>query len=330
MLQLNNNTPFATKMALFPNEKGIDTLYLVVKASFNIGKDWTLCDEQVKPLDADKYYGEPNESSIKYPSDMHIGKVATDIIVLGKACAKNRQAVTELDVGISIGKLSKNIKVFGNRQWNNGLISQPESFETMSMIYEKAFGGTDSSDPDKFEIFSQNPLGLGFSKHKSVNQMNGEFLPNLEDPNNLIKQLKDQPDPVCFAPIAASWQPRVQCAGTYDDDWKENRAPYLPLDFKKQFCNTAHKDLTYPGFLQGGEQVEISNMHPAGRLRFQLPVIKLSSKIHIGDKPHQAGFNLETLLIEPNLLQLSMTWRAAFQCNKKSLKIDNIDINLTR
>lgn len=330
MLQLNNKTPFAAKIALFPNEQGIDTLYLIVKASFNIGKDWTLCDKQVPPVEADVYLNEPNDSSIKAASDMHIGKSATDIVMLGKACVKDRQLVQQLDVNLSVGKVSKTIRVFGNRQWNNGLISQAEPFKTMALIYEKAYGGEDNTKTDEPETYEKNPLGLGFNKHRSIQEMDGQSLPNLEDPNNLIADYKDAPIPACFAFSSPAWQPRVKFAGTYDEKWENHRAPFLPDDFNKRFCNSAHEDLVYPGFLQGGESVEITNMHPAGTLRCKLPTITLSSKIEIRDEVFQPKFNLETLLIEPNLLQLSMTWRAAFQCNKKALKIDNIEINLER
>ena len=41
MPQLNNISPFAASTALFPNEDAVDTLYVIVKATFNIGKALT-------------------------------------------------------------------------------------------------------------------------------------------------------------------------------------------------------------------------------------------------------------------------------------------------
>ncbi|VAW59392.1 hypothetical protein MNBD_GAMMA11-1108, partial [hydrothermal vent metagenome] len=83
MLQLKNNTPFAADMALFPDEHGIDTLYLIVKASFKIGQQWTLADKQLPPVAIDEYWGEPEKSSLKSVSDFHIGKPTTDILMQG-------------------------------------------------------------------------------------------------------------------------------------------------------------------------------------------------------------------------------------------------------
>ena len=46
MLQLNNLTPFAADIATFPNEQGIDSLYVIVKATFIMGEPLCLADQQ--------------------------------------------------------------------------------------------------------------------------------------------------------------------------------------------------------------------------------------------------------------------------------------------
>ena len=56
MPQLNNISPFAARTALLYNEDGVDTLYVMVKATFNIGKALTLADEQIKPMVTDVYW----------------------------------------------------------------------------------------------------------------------------------------------------------------------------------------------------------------------------------------------------------------------------------
>ena len=38
----------------------------MVRATFTIGKQWTLADEQLPPVEADEYWDKPGESSIKY------------------------------------------------------------------------------------------------------------------------------------------------------------------------------------------------------------------------------------------------------------------------
>ena len=125
MPQLNNTTPFAASTALLFDEDGIDTLYIMVKATFNLGKALTLADEQTPPFATDVYWAEPGQSSIKYASDIHIGKPATDIVMLGHACAPGQQEVTVLDVELAVGAVNKTVRVFGDRHWNDGRITAP-------------------------------------------------------------------------------------------------------------------------------------------------------------------------------------------------------------
>lgn len=330
MLQLKNNTPFAAGFALFPNEDAIDTLYVIVRATFNIGSKWTLVDKQTPPVEKDIYWDEPGNSSIKISSDYHIDKLSTDIIVNGHAHAPAGKQATQLDVSVKVGNLDKTVRVFGDREWNNGKITSPEPFTHIPLLYENAFGGIYEKDNQITSSHRQNPVGKGFSGGRKSDQMDGVSLPNIENPACLINQPQDNPDTAAFAPISPAWQPRSSFAGTYDDVWKTTRAPYLPRDFNKRFLNIAHPDLIYPAFLQGGEPVQISNMHPDGNLQFNLPLINLDTTVDIHKRKEKLKFNMETLVIEPDAMQLAMVWKAALNCDKEVLKIKNITVNLSR
>ena len=330
MLQLKNNTPFASNMALFPNEYGVDSLYVMVKASFNIGHNWTLADKQLPPSVADEYWGEPDKTSLKCASDFHTGKPATDVVMLGHAYAPNNEPVRQLDVSLSVGQVSKTIRVFGDRVWQDGYITQPEPFQVMPMVYERAYGGVYVVDGQIISLEEKNPVGCGFAGERSQAEMNGVSLPNLEDPACLIRQYTDQPEPSCFALSSPAWQPRRSHAGTYDDAWQQQRAPYLPDDFSSRFLNMAHSDLIYPRYITGGEAVKIRHMHPEGDIHFSLPRINLVSSVLLGNQALPIAFNLETLILEPNQMKLSMVWKSSLACDKKSLKIKQIEIALSR
>lgn len=328
MLQLNNKTPFAASLALLADQFGVDTLYVIVKASFNIGPNWTLMSTQSPPVESDIYWGEPESSSIRYASDYHIGKPSSDIIMNGLACAPDRQPVRSLDVSLSVGQVAKKVRVYGDRQWRDGYLSDPAPFETMPMVYERAFGGIHLVDGDVKSSEMRNPLGCGYAGERSRTEMNGVPLPNLEDPDNLIEQPDDAPNPACFGCSSPGWQPRVNYSGTYDEMWQTQRAPFLPLDFDSRFFNTAHADLIYPGYLHGGEAVSISGMHPGGEINFELPSVSLSSEFKLENKVFTETFNLETVIIEPNLLQLGLQWRAAHPCGKKALDVEEVKIRM--
>jgi hypothetical protein len=330
MLQLNNTTRFAASTAWFPNEEGVDTLYVMVRATFNIAKEFTLADDQPKPTATDVYWTEAGKSSLKYGSDMHTGKPTTDIVMLGHACAPAQKEVHELDVSLSVGELSKTVRVFGDRQWKEGKITAPALFKTMAMVYEKAFGGIHMVDGKIDSAEDRNPVGRGFAGKRTLDEMNGVPLPNLEDPGQLIRAPTDKPNPACYGFCAPNWNPRAQLAGTYDEVWRKTRAPYLPEDFNKRFLNMAHPDLIYPGFLHGGEPVQISGMHPGGVLQFDVPRVRITTRVILGDKAAQPDFNLETLLLEPNQMKLGMLWRAALPCDKRVIKVSNIKVELSR
>jgi len=331
MLQLHNKTPFAASSVLLPSEAGIDTLYIMVKASFNINEQWTLADEQPPPTEADEYWGEPEDSSIKYPSDCHTGKPSSDIIMLGHAFTPDKKERRQMDVSLSVGQVNKTVRIFGDRHWQDGRITPPQPFRSMAMRYENAYGGTHNRDEQIIAAEVRNPLGCGFLGERKTTEMNGSPLPNLEDPKALINNLKQQPTPACFAASAPHWLPRADFAGTYDKQWKAQRIPYIPTDFNPRFFNMAHADLIYPGFLEGGEPVEITHMHPLKpQLTFTLPVVKLRANAIVAGTLRNAEFNLETVIIEPNRLKLSMLWRAAVPCNKAALKISDITLNTTR
>lgn len=330
MLQLENRTPFAVDMNLLPNEQGVDTVYLVIKASFQIGRELTLADEQTPMREADVFYGDPEATSIRYASDVHLGKPGTDVIMNGLASAPEGQSVTELDVSLQLGQLKKVIRVYGDRQWVNGAISSPEPFTSMPLVYEKAYGGVSIVDGEIESSDTRNPVGCGYLGGRKADALDGTPLPNLEDPAALIRSPQDTPAPVCFGFISPGWMPRYQFCGTYDDEWRSTRAPFMPLDFDSRFFQMAHQDLYTSTPLMGGEQVVIEGMHPKGKIAFKIPEVAFNCSLQVDGKVHSPGFNLETILLEPNQLKLEMTWRAKTACDKKLLKIEKASVSLRR
>jgi len=331
MLQLKNNTPFAAQLALFPNHQGVDTLYIIVRASLNIGPKWTLSDEQKPPAAADEHWGDdPATSSLKQASEMHIGKPATDIIMTGHAWSPEGRETSQLDVSLAVGSVNRTVRVFGDRQWHDGGISQPRPFTSMPLVYERAFGGLHKENDQIIAGEARNPVGCGFIGKRKPAVVNGEPLPNLEDPRQLLQRAGDVVAPSGFGFIAPSWQPRLSYAGSYDEHWQKTRAPYLPLDFDLRFFNMAHPELIYPGYLQGGEPVQITGVNPQGPLAFELPLIGLAASVAVKNRVEKPVFNLETLLIEPDELKLIMTWRAAMICDKEALKVREVSVNLSR
>ena len=328
MLQLKNDTGLQAIINAFPNTDGVDSLYVGVKASFTLAAAPKFLEEQIPFVLADEFVGEPGESSIAQPSEAHLCKPSSDIILTGQACAPGRKQVRMLDAQLSVGNSTLVVRVIGDRMWDLGQMSSPLPFETMPLTYERAYGGV-VVDPETGNVVSaceQNPVGTGHTRGMGRNDTNGIRLPNLEDPQDLISSLSSQPEPVCFACTAPSWQPRLGYAGTYDEQWQSHRAPYLPTDFDLRFFNMAHPRMIYPAYLQGGEPVRLGNLHEDGPITFSLPVLQPSASVMISGSAVPLTPNLETLSIDTENGTFSMIWRAEIACDKKLLKVEEVDI----
>ena len=330
MLQLKNNTPFVAEIALFPDQYGIDTLYLMVKGTFIIGDTWLLAEQPIPLHQGDEYWGEPGKSSLKSANEYHIGKPATDILMYGLACAPELRPVLKMDVGLEVGSIRKVVRVFGDRYWYGQEISKPAPFVNMPLVYERSFGGQDFYNDQVRATELRNPVGRGFPGKKTAAEMEGMPLPNIESPADPIRHWQDIPAPIGFGPIAPNWHPRSEQGGTYDDHWQTNRVPYLPEDFNPSFLNSAPRDQIYPGYLQGGELVRMIGVHPEGDFHFKLPYVALANKAIIRGASTSAPFQLETLALYPNQKQIAMTWRAAIPCPRGFASVQQVTVSLTR
>jgi hypothetical protein len=133
---------------------------------------------------------------------------------------------------------------------------------------------------------------------------------------------------VGFAPIAPHWEPRKSFAGTYDEQWEATRAPYLPDDFDPRFFQLAPASLVTSGHLQGGEPVELHGLTPRGTLRFSLPAARVEVAYRVDASVEVRPGVLDTIILEPDDDRLVMIWRAALACDKRTLRVREIEPRL--
>ena len=330
MLQLKNKSPFVPAMSVFPNKDGIDTLYVVVRGTFALHPRLAIAEKAITPAMADEYWGEPGESSLKYTSELHVGKSSTDVVLLGNARPPQGRPAPESLVAVSVAGRQKAVKVFGDRVWKRGGFTRPEPFESMPLVYERAFGGQHKvSAQGPILAEERNPVGAGFLGKRSPDEMIGMKLPNLEDPQRPLEKLGDLRVPACFGFVAPAWLPRRAFAGTYDKAWQTKRAPYLPPDFSLRFFNMAAPELTFDRFLVGGEPVQVLGASARGPIRFELPRGRPVVDVMIAGGHERPPLNLETVLIEPDENRVCVSWRAELPCDKKMHKIEAVIIEDT-
>jgi hypothetical protein len=198
----------------------------------------------------------------------------------------------------------------------------------MPLRWELAYGGiAPASGGDAVPDHEpRNPVGRGLVAKRAA-PADEQPLPNLEDPQALLAEPHDRPPPACFAPIAPTWQPRRSHAGTYDEAWTRQRAPYLPLDFDPRYFQVAPPELIAPGFLQGGEPVRLQGFSQGGgTIEFELPQCGLELEFDFDGAELPKPPQLEVLLFEPDAGRFQMLWRASLAVDKKLLKLKQITL----
>lgn len=315
--EIKNKTPFSFESLFLMNEQGRQLLTPLVKATYQIinGQGIALADEQLPVNPAGQYWSDPDKSSYKYEPETAFYKPATDIVLIGHACAP-KSGVTSLNVGLNVGPLKKVIRITGDRYWVKTLgivtMTKPKPFERISLVYERAFGGWDRShkDPNRHTFEPRNPVGTGF-RNKNGKFEEGIKLPNLEDPRRPLKSFKDKPRVAGFGFISPHWQPRDALAGTYDAAWMKAKMPLLPTDFDMRFFNAAPADQIAPGYLRSDLPVMIQNASPNGLIRFSLPGVappQCSVELR-GNAKHELKTNLDTVIINTDESLVFLIWR---------------------
>jgi hypothetical protein len=182
-----------------------------------------------------------------------------EVIVLGHGYAPRERPLSALTVALTVGKVRRELLVFGDRTWasNRKTVSQPTPFTRMPLSYGRAFGGTVPINLDQESVFDLcdtcNKHGLGFDAERVAREL-GDLLkaprgypilpsgyvrrlPNLEDPRAPIARWEDAPLPSCWAtvpidvPLWAVRQAKSNC----------NPPPPLPLaEIERELPSVAH------------------------------------------------------------------------------------------
>lgn len=337
MLQILNKTPFEVALALVNDQHGYDMVSVAIKGTFKIptrdGKV-RLTEEQLSVLCTDEYYGEPGKSSIKYPVDLVLGKINTDVGLVGSAHSPNERPVKQLPVSLKVGQLQRIIMVTGDRHWKRHTLlpgfhmTDPIPFIEMPLIYERAFGGIDQSykNEKRHGWDKRNPIGTGFRLNE--NAVKDHRLPNLDNPDHLISNWKDKPPVACYGFIEGTWESRLKYAGTYDDAWTKNQSPLLPKDFDLRFFNSAAPELIAKGFLKGGETVQMVNLSKKGNLEFNLPKLDIRLMFRLGGTRNCQNADIWTVVFEPDEDRFYIVWGGSYCVGKQPSRMKYVKVEM--
>lgn len=317
--EIANTTGFGFAATFALDEEARPLCVALVKATFDVmkGRELVLAAVQAPPSIAGELHGDdPSTSSYRLEPETAFIKLGTDCVLVGHAHA-SRPDATELDVGFRVGALEKMVRVFGDRVWVRTMgqvsASPPQRFEKLPLIYERAFGGKDTSSlaTERPLVELRNPVGRGFHAPGAKFE-EGVVLPNIEDPRALISSWDQAPPPACFGFVSPGWMPRSSLAGAFDDAWVKTRMPRLPKDFDRRFFNSASTGLVASNGLHGDEIVQVVGASPQGAWSFRLPAVA-PPRCRFGlrgKREVDATTTLDTLVVDADAETVALTWRA--------------------
>lgn len=320
-MEFYNYTPFAPMRFESLDVNDAPFQVVILRGTFDIIPNAALrpaLDQEPIVL-TDEFYQQPNTSSVRFESELAPYKPRSDIIINATAYAPGGKALPRWQIGVQVGKREKRLLVTGSRHWQHHLvggwkISDPEPCTEVPIKYENAYGGQWQKE-EEGGVCEENPVGVGYVNKKHLDKSQPVPAPRVMSPDDPVMELGKYYRPEGLSVITKSWLLRRQYGGTYDEQWLNERHPYLPGDFDYAFYNCAHPDLVYEGYLRGNEAVVLHRLHPEHEiLRFGLPNCEALIVLHYADgKTGLCKLNLDTLHLEVAVNRAYLVWRGQFQ-----------------
>ena len=317
MWDVENHTPFATGGLWWRDTRGVHAWLVGIKASYEVGFDGTvaLLDEQEDVNTMPVYDGDPDNPSIRYESDVLPLRSATDVVLNATGYAPGLSATEQFTAGIRLDKLQKILALQGPRFWvDDGSQLRPGPVNPtvkVPVTWQNAMGGyfnESPDDPSRHRLETRNPCGSGAFGALGVQE--GDCFPQVFHP-------EEAAHPAGFAPIPVHWQPRQGLTGTYDAKWEKNVMPLLPKDWSRDSQQCAVPDQQIRPYLRGGEPVELVNLTPNGRVRFNLPKIGLTCLTTHDGRDIRHRPRLVCVIFEPDYFETSgrlmMIWNTEIE-----------------
>jgi hypothetical protein len=240
-----------------------------------------------------------------------------------------------MTVGLHIGPIHKRFEVVGERVWDRVLIwtvpTSPQPFTKQPISYDRAYGGVDTSEkePEKVKTYVDNPVGVGYYPLTKKKALIGKPLPNTQEVGRSAKTTNGNYRPMSLSSIGRNFKNRISFAGTYDQKWLDERAPFFPDDFDYRYFQSAPTDQQMP-YPTGGEEVLLENLTPGGIKRFRLPKMPMPVLFipHRGEAK-QHGAVVDTVLIEPDKNRLMLTWRVSLPLRRNCFELAQVVVGKT-
>jgi hypothetical protein len=294
--------PLRCASLLWQSSAGPWTFTAVCKATYRLAPDVSpLHAEQEPPNEEDSYWDDDPNRSLSSPSDLVPFKARGDVLLVGNAFAPGGVGVRSLVVRMIVGEVDKSIEVFGKRAWaQDGQLREAPGFASMPLVYERAAGGPDTSNP------------VGVRRDAAPDAHGSVALPNLQPPGMMLDRRGMFVPPVGFGPIAPAWPVRSERLGRHwgsfsPGAWRERA---VPEDLDTGYFNAAPRDQQVDA-IRADERIVLQNLHPEHhRLVTSLPGVR--PKVFAekrGEAPEEVAMRCDTLSIDTRRGLCTLVWR---------------------
>ncbi|NAX23287.1 DUF2169 family type VI secretion system accessory protein [Vibrio sp. V39_P1S14PM300] len=270
-----------------------------------IEKQW-MEERAEQVFDDPVYLGEAGFSAMQVDHDFPVYKQNTDVVVYGKARAYAKRPVTYMECRLLVdGHIDKTLAVHGSRHWvehaGSVTIAKPQPFIERDMDYSMALGGDE-----------RNRIGGGIAD--SNRELLEQNVPSVFYPKEDWSANPAKVKVAGFGPVPPFFAQRFRYAGTFDQQWEEERRPLLPLDFDGRFFQSAPIDQQCKGYLQGGERMMLSGFSHDDTLSFRIPAEQYRARVMFGDEPVVADMPIYTVFVDTEQQIITLAYTAAFPC----------------
>jgi hypothetical protein len=313
MLETVNKSDWSVEIVPGWDRTGQAVGVVVVRAGYRFDAEGQLGHRETAIEPADRYVGDPRETSLVAAGDGVAFKDATDCLFHGTARPLQPQA-TAREVRVAVAgdrdRIDKRLRVAGPRHWQAtpvGLVpSRAEPLEPTPVDYTHAFGGVDIKARG---MERRNPVGMGFSERRRGAK--GAALPRVEYLNAPMTRWSQRPAPAALGPLAPGWQPRRQRLDGLDyEALADGRCPY-PDPIPGRLFNVAADDQQLEQPLSGGESVYIEGMGLASRspVRLILPGTAPVAGVATRRDAQRVPLVCDTLIVDADAGTLDLVWR---------------------
>lgn len=300
-MEVVSSSPLRVASLVWQPRPGVATLTVVCKATFDLAPVTSpLAAEQEYPNDEENHWNDDPARSLYAPSDLAPVKPRAEVVLVGHAFAPQGKPVRSLVARLIVGEVDKSIEVFPERSFSlDGVLREGAPFARMSLRYERAAGGPDTT----------NPVGVRCDVRDTLGAL---ALPNLQPPGLAIHTPNDFIAPTGFGPIAASWAARRDKLGQLAGTWSERAIAFYPLPegLDARYFQVAPPDQQLEA-LRANERIVLENLHVEhARLVTSLPGVEPRATVERpGAAPRPLEFVADTLWIDTDRARCTLTWR---------------------